>query len=57
MGFSTGQSFVPKGQNENSPAFQRRVVGQFGISPVGTAEFSFNPSRQIQPVQSSLRDF
>jgi hypothetical protein len=30
--------FVPKGQPDNSPAFQRRVIVTTGTSPTGTAE-------------------
>jgi len=36
---------VPKGQSENSPAFQRRVIVGGGTSPTGTAEFHFHKYR------------
>jgi len=48
--------FVPEGQSENSPAFERRLnAGTLSPEvqvPKGTAE-SWAPSHQVQP---SLRD-
>jgi hypothetical protein len=51
-------SFVPTGQPENSPAFQRRVFVGTGTSPAGTAEWtahgfpdcpSFHPANLGRP--------
>ena len=52
MPLGNSRNFVPKGQDENSPAFQRRVAGNQPTSPAGTAEM-IGPLSQIQP---SLRD-
>jgi len=48
---SESLSLVPKGQPENSPAFQRRVVANYPTSPEGTAE-----TDRATMVQPSLRD-
>lgn len=48
----TSGGFVPKGHDENSPAFQRREPGSIDLSPEGTAETDTLPSR----FQPSLRD-
>jgi hypothetical protein len=53
MPFGNSRSFVPKGQNENSPAFQRRVGGLKVSSPEGTVE-SGSSASLFQP---SLRDW
>ena len=51
MNADQNQDFgVPKGLDENSPAFQRRGAMPTGTSPEGTAELCV----MIQP---SLRDF
>jgi len=43
---------VPKGQDENSPEFQRRDQGNRRTSPEGTAEIM----RILNRIQPSLRD-
>ena len=52
MPFGNSGSFVPKGQGENSPAFQRRDQSGVAKSPEGTTEI-INLKNRIQP---SLRD-
>src|SRR5437660_12025729 len=52
MTFGNSQNVVPEGQNENSPAFQRRGAGNRERVPKGTAEIT-RPMNRIQP---SLRD-
>jgi hypothetical protein len=53
--------FVPTGQPDNSPAFQRRVIVGIGMSPTGTAEIHFHKYRSSSALrcffQPSLRDF
>jgi hypothetical protein len=41
-------SFVPTGQPENSPAFQRRVIVSIGMSPIGTADWTAQGFRRCQ---------
>src|SRR5712664_3952854 len=52
MTFGNSAKVVPEGQNENSPAFQRRDEANRRTSPEGTAEM-IRPMSGIQP---SLRD-
>ena len=47
-------SFVPEGQDENSPAFQRREPSNRSSSPGGTAERFLHIQGSSRP---SLRDF
>jgi len=51
-GWRNSGKVFPEGQNENSPAFQRRDTGNHRTSPAGTAEIK----RPISRIQSSLWD-
>jgi hypothetical protein len=42
-------AFVPTGQSDNSPAFQRRVIVGTGTSPAGTAERTPQCSDHVPP--------
>src|SRR5260370_38303071 len=52
MAFGNSRNVVPEGQNENSPAFQRRDMAYCRTRPAGTAEIMRSMSR----IQPSLRD-
>ena len=51
--------FVPPGQSDNSPAYQRRVIAGTRTSPTGTAELHFHKYRSLYSIRcffSSVRN-